>query len=197
MTDDKDAEKAMLLRALQRSRDALLWKLDGLSEQQARLPMTRTGTNLLGLVKHVATTEYGYFTEVFGRPAPERMPWAEDETEDNADMWATSDQSIEWVTAFAHRAQANTEQVVDELDLDARGVVPWWPEERRNVTLRQILVHMINEAARHAGHADIVRELIDGAAGIGAKGAGLPEHDEQWWERYRARLQEVADGFGD
>ena len=83
-----------------------------------------------------------------------------------------------------------------ELSLDAPGVVPWWPQEHRDVTLRQIITHMINETARHAGHADILRELIDGAAGMRKNNSNLPDHDDAWWAEYRGRLVTIADGFG-
>jgi len=83
--------KADLHRYLQDAREALLWKLDGLSEYDIRRPLVPTGTNLLGLVKHVASVEFGYFGDCFGRPFDEPMPWLEDDAEPNADMWATAD----------------------------------------------------------------------------------------------------------
>ncbi|WP_022899424.1 DinB family protein [Humibacter albus] len=196
MTDDS-AEKAMLTSYFRSAGDALLWKLEGLSEREARLPMTRTGTNLLGLVKHVASTEYGYFGEVFGRDPGVAMPWIDDTAEDNADMWATADESLEWTTGFYVRAREFSGRTIAELDLDASGVVPWWPAERREVTLRRIIVHMTAETARHAGHADIVRELIDGAVGMRPTNSNLPSHGDEWWAQYRAQLQAVADGFGE
>ncbi|GAB3797824.1 DinB family protein [Humibacter antri] len=186
----------MLVGYLQSARDALLWKLDGLDERQVRSPMTRTGTNLLGIVKHVAGTEYGYFGEVFGRNGGIPMPWIDEGSEDNADMWATADESRDWVRNLYRDVQSFSNATIEDLSLDAHGTVPWWPRERRDVTLRQIVTHMINETARHAGHADIVRELIDGAAGLRSNNANLPDHDDQWWAHYRSRLQAVADGFG-
>jgi hypothetical protein len=66
--------KADLLRYLQDGRDALLWKLDGLSEYDIRRPLTPTGTNLLGLVKHIASVELGYFGDTFGRPFFDEEP---------------------------------------------------------------------------------------------------------------------------
>ena len=83
VTDPKDD----LRRYLQRGREALLWKLDGLSEYDVRRPLVPTGTNLLGLVKHVASVESGYLGETFGRPFPEALPWLDDGAEANADMW--------------------------------------------------------------------------------------------------------------
>jgi len=190
MTDD--AQKTVLLRYLQEGRDALLWKLDGLSEYDARRPLVPTGTNLLGLVKHVASTEAGYLGDVFGRPFPERLPWLDDGAEPNADMWATADESRDDVVALYRRVWASSDATVAALGLDSPGVVPWWREETRDVTLQQILVHMIAETHRHAGHADIVRELVDGAAGVRADNSNLPEAEREWWDGYRDRLEAVA-----
>lgn len=181
-----------LLRYLQAARDALLWKLDGLSEYEIRRPLTPTGTNLLGLVKHVAGVEAGYFGEVFGRPFGEPLPWMEDDAEDNADMWATADESRDDIVGLYRRVWQHGDATIAALALDATGRVPWWPDERSEVTLHQILVHVIAEVSRHAGHADIVRELIDGAAGVRDGGLNLPSGDQKWWEDYRNRLEETA-----
>jgi uncharacterized damage-inducible protein DinB len=185
-------DKAVLKRYLQVARDALLWKLDGLSEYDVRRPMTPTGTNLLGLVKHVASTELGYLGETFDRPSDEPLPWFDDDAEPNADMWATADQSREEIVGLYHRVWAHSDATIDALDLDAIGHVPWWPADRSETTLHRILVHVIAETDRHAGHADIVRELIDGGAGLRADNDNLPPGDEAWWRDYRERLERAA-----
>ncbi len=183
-----------LVLYLQRGRDVLLWKLDGLSEYDIRRPMVTTGTNLLGIVKHVASVEAGYLGEVFGRPFPERLPWLADGAEPNADMWATVDESSESITALYRRVWMHSDATIAALDLDATGSVPWWPEERRVVTLHRILVHMIAENERHAGHADIVRELIDGAIG---QRPDSPNLDTEFdWTAHRARLETAARDAG-
>ncbi|HEX5772604.1 MAG TPA: DinB family protein [Nocardioidaceae bacterium] len=184
--------KADLHRYLQAARDALVWKLDGLSEYDVRRPLTPTGTNLLGLVKHVASVEAGYLGDTFGRPFPEPLPWFADDAEPNADMWATPEESREQILGLYHRVWAHSDASVEALPLDATGQVPWWPEERREVTLHRILVHMIAETDRHAGHADIVRELIDGSAGLREGNDNMPPGDRSWWEGYRERLEQVA-----
>lgn len=185
----------VLARYLQNQRDALLWKLEGLDEYDLRRPMTATGTNLLGLVKHVATMEYGYFGECLGRPAPEPMPWIDDDAEDNADMFATADQSAEWILGFYRRAIAHADATIAELDLEAEAFVPWWGPERGRTNLQRLLVHMIAETARHAGHADVVREAVDGSAGLSSAHGNLPAGDGAWWKWYRARLQGIAEQF--
>lgn len=188
--------KADLLRYLRTAREALLWKLDGLSEYDLRRPMTPTGTNLLGLVKHVASVELGYFGETFGRPSGEPLPWFEDDAEPNADMWATADETREQIVGLYHRAWKHSDATIAELSLDATGHVPWWPDERNEVTLHQILVHMIAETHRHAGHADIVRELLDGAVGVREGNDNMAPGDPSWWAEYRSRLERVAREAG-
>ncbi len=190
MTDT--GAKADLQRDLQAGRDAMLWKLEGLSEYDVRRPMTPTGTNLLGLVKHVAYVEMGYFGAVFGRPLEEARPWIEDEGEPNWDMWATAAEPREEVVALYRRAWAHADATIERLPLDAPGVVSWWQPASRDVTLHRVLVHVIAETHRHAGHADIVRELVDGAAGLRANNSNLPDGDRAWWESYRNRLESAA-----
>jgi len=183
-------EKETLQRYLSRARTQLLAKLDGLGEREMRWPMTPTGTNLLGLVKHTASVQLGYLGEVFGRPADRSLPWLDDGAELNADMWATADESSAEIIDLHHYSAAHSDATVAALDLDATGAVPWWRPERRAVTLHQILVHLIDETARHAGHADILRELIDGQAGNGD--GNIPGPDEIDWVGYRARVEDAA-----
>jgi uncharacterized damage-inducible protein DinB len=187
--------KADLHRYLQAAREALLWKLEGLSEYDVRRPMVPTGTNLLGLVKHVASVEAGYFGETFGRPFDEPLPWFDDDAEPNADMWVTAEESREQIIGLYHRVWAHSDATIDALALDAIGHVPWWSADRNEVTLHRILVHMTTETHRHAGHADIVRELIDGAAGLRDGNDNMPPGDQDWWESYRSRLESVAQKF--
>jgi len=189
--------KEDLHRYLRAAREALLWKLDGLSEYDLRRPMTPTGTNLLGLVKHVASVELGYFGDTFDRPSDEPLPWSADDAEPNADMWATADESREQIVGLYKRAWAHSDATIDTLALDATGHVSWWPGDRNEVTLHRILVHMIAETDRHAGHADIVRELIDGAAGLRDGDDDLAPGDQVWWDNYRSRLERVAEEAGE
>ena len=186
--------KADLHRYLQSAREALLWKLDGLGEYDIRRPMTPTGTNLLGLVKHVASVESGYLGETFGRPFDEPLPWSEDEP--NSDMWATTSESRDQITGLYHRVWAHSDATIAALALDAPGQVPWWPDEHGEVTLHRILVHVIAETNRHAGHADIVRELIDGAAGLRDDNDNMPPGDKAWWADYRSRVERAAREAG-
>ena len=187
-----DEEKADLLRSLQAARDALLWKVEGLAPYDARRPLTPTGTNLLGLVKHVAAVESGYLGEVFGRPFPEPQPWYAEGAEPNADLWAAVDEPAAEVVARYRRVQAHADATVAALPLDARGTVPWWPPDRAEVTLHRVLVHLVAEVQRHAGHADVLRELVDGQAGLRPADGNLPSTDPQWWARQHDRLERIA-----
>ncbi|WP_067465750.1 DinB family protein [Nocardia amamiensis] len=184
--------KADLHRYLRYAREAVLWKLDGLSEYDVRRPMTPTGTNLLGLVKHLGTIEFGYFGDTFARPYNEPFTEHDFEADPTADMWATSEQSREDVIGFYRRAWAHADATIDSLDLTAAGSVPWWSEDHRTVTLHQILVHVAAETHRHAGHADILRELIDGSAGLLDGNDNMPTSDSTWWQQYRAKLEKTA-----
>ncbi|MFC0628450.1 DinB family protein [Kribbella deserti] len=189
------SEKQALQTYLQRAREALIWKLDGLSEYDVRRPLTPTGTNLLGLVKHAIGVEIGYFAFTFDRPFPEHVQWATDEAEDNADMWATADESREFIVGLYQRVCAHADTTIAELPLDAPGFVPWWGPERGQVVLHQIIVHTTADLQRHAGQADILRELIDGTVGMRADAPNMPTDEPSYWESYRAELQAVADTF--
>jgi len=183
-------QKQIMHRYLTIQRDALLSKLDGLGERDVRWPMTPTGTNLLGLVKHVGSVELGYFGEVFNRPSNVSLPWLDGDAEINADMWATADESREEIITLYQQAGAHADATIEALSLESPGLVPWWSAERRHVTLHQIMMHMSVEMARHAGHADIIRELIDSAAGN--NDGNLPDQTAQEWAAYRERLEKAA-----
>jgi uncharacterized damage-inducible protein DinB len=152
------AEKESLKVALDRHRDAVLWKLEGLDDEQLRRPMVPSGTSLLGLVKHLAAVEYGWFCDTFGREAG---PLPFDDDDPDADLRIEPGETTEGVLAFYGRARAAADKAIDELDIEDTGTA-WFGEA---VTMRWVLIHMVEETARHAGHVDILRELIDGMAG--------------------------------
>ncbi|MDX3379575.1 DinB family protein [Streptomyces sp. ME02-6991-2A] len=170
--------KDNLHERLRRDREALLWKLDGLSEYDARRPLTVTGTNLLGLVKHVATVEARYFGEVFDRPSPEPLPRWQDS--DGSDLWAAEDETHDQIIGFYRRTWEHSDATINDLSLDAPGHVPWWPEPYTNTSLFAVMIHVLGETIRHAGQADILREGLDGRTGLRA------EHEKQIDEEARA-----------
>ncbi|MFF9148260.1 DinB family protein [Streptomyces sp. NPDC014861] len=184
--------KADLHRYLRAAREAVVWKTEGLSEYDVRRPLTSTGTNLLGLVKHLASGELSYFGPVFGRPHDESLPWYDEGAEPNADMWATADEPRDRIMDLYRRSWAHADATIETLPLDAAGHVPWWGEQGEEVTLQRVLLHVTAEAYRHAGHADIVRELIDGRAGMRLANSNMPERDESWYAAYRDRLEKHA-----
>jgi uncharacterized damage-inducible protein DinB len=178
-----------LVHYLQTLHDAVLWKLDGLSEYDARRPLTPTGTNVLGVIKHLAYVEAGYFGDTFGRPFPE--PTYSDGMDHNADLWATAEESREDIVGLYRRTWEHAQETFATGEVDTVGHVPWWPEERNEVTLHQILVHMAVETARHAGQIDIVRELIDQSVGMRPDATNMPEDDYDWGA-YVAQVEAAA-----
>ncbi|MCW2844486.1 MAG: hypothetical protein JWN22_2402 [Nocardioides sp.] len=189
-----DALKALVeveLRYLQRSRERVVSRLDGLEEHAVRRPVTPTGTNLLGLVKHLALGELSYFDQCVGRPSGVEVPFEDDASyDDDLDMYALPGESRAWVLDLYRRAAAHTDATVRELGPGAPATVPWWREEVRQTTVGYLLTHVLHETAQHAGHADVLRELADGAAG--------PDHDERdaaGWAAHVARVQAAADGW--
>ena len=187
-----EALAADLQHYLQQSRESMLRTLDDLSEYDVRRPVMPSGTNLLGLVKHLASMEAGYLGDCLGRPAPFRLPWVDDGSIwESADMWATPDQSRDYIVDLYRAAWAHSDTAIAELPLDSPATVSWWPEERRSTTFGHLLTRLVAETAQHAGHADIVRETIDGRGGR--------DHDDignaQWWDGYVERIESAADSF--
>jgi hypothetical protein len=186
-------QKAELQRYLQEARDAVLWKLDGLAEYDLRRPIVPTGTNLIGLVKHLAGVEAGYFGAVFDRPFPEQHEWMETFEPPNVDFWLTKDETSASVIDLYKRVWAHSDATIAALELASPGRVPWWTNS--DITLHRILVHMTAETHRHAGQADILRELIDGAVGLRSNNDNLPEQDATWWTDYWQQLEDTAALF--
>ena len=185
LTDD-------LRRYLQEGRDAVVRSLDGLSEYDLRRPLVPSGTNLLGLVKHLTGIELGYLGTSVGRTPPVVLPWEEDGTVwESADLWATADQSREYLLDLYRTAWRHSDESLATLPLDAPASVPWWPQERRATTFGHLVVRVVAETAQHAGHCDLGRELVDGRAG----GADLDARDEAWWTSYVRGIQDAADRY--
>ncbi|HTR93159.1 MAG TPA: DinB family protein, partial [Trebonia sp.] len=153
------------------------------------------GTNLLGLVKHQAGGELMYFCDLFGRPHGEDLPWLRKGADPNAGMWAAPDETRDFITGLYRRAWKHADATITELPLDTAARVSWWGAGAET-TLGDILVHMTAETQRHAGHADIVRELIDGSVGL-LEGAGnMSSDDPAWWPDYRDRVERAARAAG-
>lgn len=186
--DPKDVLKDYLRGA----RETLIWKLDGLSERDQRLPRTATGMNLLGIVKHALNSEVLYFGSTFGREwrTPEELVPAAD-TDPQVGWYATAHESAAGLVDLYRRVQRFADETIEALPLEATGHVAHWGGAE--VTLHEIMVHKIVDLQRHAGHADIVREQIDGSTGLLREASNLPGDTD--WPAYVAKLTAIADRF--
>ena len=145
-------------------RATLLWKVEGLSKQELSRPLTPSGTNLLGMVKHLAFVERYWFGIFFaGLDLP--MPGSDEDPD--ADWRIEPDETVEQVVALYHAEVARSRELVAGASPDdrGRGKVVRRDGPASNFSLRWIMLHMIEETARHNGHADVLRELTDGATG--------------------------------
>ena len=152
-------ERESLQVSLDRHRDAVLWKLEGLDDADLRRPVLPSGNTLLGLVKHLATWEYAWICRTFGHPAEPPLPF--DDGDEDADGRVEPHESTADILAFYAGARAAADQVISEVDLDTVGTTMFGD----SVSLRWALIHILEDTARHAGHIDIMRELIDGMIG--------------------------------
>jgi uncharacterized damage-inducible protein DinB len=152
-------ERDALTQQLDFHRATLLSKLDGLDDESLRRPMTASGVSLLGLVKHLAETEHGWFVKIYAR-LPEPDLYSTDDDPD-AEFRVGPDEAADTLVGQYLRSCERARAVVAAGGLDDVVPTPWGAE----VNLRAILVHMVQETARHNGHADIIREAIDGVTG--------------------------------
>ncbi|MEU0549693.1 DinB family protein [Micromonospora sp. NPDC005979] len=178
-----------------RHRDDLIWKLDGISERDARTPRTTTGNNMLGVVKHCLNVEAAYFGTTFGREFPtpqELVPLTAFDDDPQADWYAYENETKDGLIDLYRRVGAFADETIDQLPLDAPGQVPWWQPGRQDVTLARIIMHVSGDLARHAGQLDIMREQHDGAVGWRKDGTSIPDYD---WPAYVDKLRKLADQF--
>ena len=182
--------KSYLHDDLRDARAGLLAKLDGLSNYDVRRPLTRTGTNLLGLVKHLTLSEARYFGPSFDRPYPEPIAAFDDPGFDNRDhRWVTESEGRAAIIAAYHRACKHADGTIETLPIDAPGHVPWWP--RPTVKLFNVMIHVLTETSRHLGHADLLREELDGALGSEATPPSIQA--QAAWSAHRSKIQRAAE----
>ncbi|SCF27493.1 DinB family protein [Micromonospora chokoriensis] len=194
---DPSAVKATLHHYLRQTRENLIWKLDGLSERDARLPRTATGTNLLGALKHCLNVEAGYFGPTFGREFPtpgDLVPLTAFDEDPQADWYAREDETKDGLLDTYRRVAVFADQTIDELPLDAPGLVSWWRPGAQDVTLHQVILDVTCDLARHAGHMDIIREQHDAAIGLRRENSVIPDGYD--WPAYVTKLTKLADRFG-
>jgi uncharacterized damage-inducible protein DinB len=173
-------ERDGLLAFLAQQRHVLRIAAYGLTDEQARLVPSRSSLSVGGLVKHVASTERGWMDTVLERERPGSQ--AEKISAYAADFQLTDDETLADVLAAYDEAARETEEVMAGIADLGRSVpvprgVPWFPPDVEAWSVRWVLLHLIQETARHAGHADIVREHIDGATAfpLMAAAEGWPE----------------------
>jgi uncharacterized damage-inducible protein DinB len=189
---DANATAWQYLRSL---RETVLWKVEGLPEREQRMPRTPTGTNLLGIVKHLAGVEGEYFGLCLGRRwADAPAAWGQEPAEPNADMWASAEESPQEVLDLYRRVAAWADAGIRDLPGDHPVHVPWWREP--DTDLHRLVVHMAVETARHAGQMDILREQVDGEVGLLPAIDNMPDVDATWWTAYVERLRGVAERSG-
>ena len=179
----------MLLAMHVNNRPIMVWNLAGLTLDQAIRPVVASGTSLLGMIKHLAYVERWWFDDFFAGNDVE-YPWCEGDPD--ADFRIEDDETIESVVGLYEEAVARSNAISAKAQMDDLSVRDRNGEHR---AMRWIVAHMIEETARHAGHADIVRELTDGAVGLRVENTNMPSTDPAWWDEYRAHLQDVADRF--
>ncbi len=182
--------KEYLQGDLRHVREVMLSKLDGLSEYDVCRPLTHTGTNLLGLIKHLAISEAWYFGDVFERPfVGQWRRW--DNSRGHLDtMWVTEEESRSYIVDRYRQAWEYSDATIASLDINAPGYVPWWP--RPHVKLFNVMVHMLAETHRHAGHADVLREQLDGVVGNNTTTSVLDESSTSMWADHRAKIENAA-----
>ena len=183
-----DAEKALLHAQLGAGRDALIWKVAGLTEADRRRPLTPTGTNLIGLVKHMTWIEGWYLCEFFDRERP-RLSWESDvdaEWGHHSHMYAKPEETTDDLIADYRATSVAADTVIEDLDLDAEG--RHWSGD--TVSLRSMVLAVLVDTVRHAGQSDIMRELIDGATGDRRSPSGFyGTADEEYRLAYLARVR--------
>lgn len=175
VADERDG----LLRYLEQQRYVLRLTAYGLTDEQARLTPTKSELSVGGLIKHVVSTEDGWMDTVLQLP---QKPFAESMREYQENYRLGPDETLESVLARYDAVAARTAEILAGIDDLGQAVpvpqgVPWFPKDVEAWSVRWVLLHLIQETARHAGHADIIREHVDGGTAfpIMAAAEGWPE----------------------
>jgi hypothetical protein len=193
---DLTDSSTMLQHYLRRAAEGLLLKTDGLSERELRMPRTPTGTSLLGIVKHCANVTWGYLGLTFGREFPDAdllVPMAAYAEDPQVDWYATGSETAAGLLDLYRSVVEFGAETIATLPLDATGRVPWWPADWAPATVEHLAVRVIDDTSRHAGQADILRELHDGAVGLHPDNDNLPSGYD--WPAYVARLTALAERY--
>lgn len=137
--------------------------------------------------------EAEYFGVCLGRETGIELPAVDFDVDPNGDLYAAADEPAALILANCRAVGEYVDRTLDEVALDAPARVPWWGE-KGETTFGHLLIHVLSDVARHAGHADILREGIDGAAGMRQDVDNLWE-PEGGWSAHTQKLTTIADGF--
>jgi uncharacterized damage-inducible protein DinB len=187
-----NTEREALVAYLVQQRDGLKYAAHGLTEEQARARPTVSALSVAGLIKHAATTEKSWIQTMTGN-----VDYANERAYLDS-FTLTEEETLESVIAGLDRVAAETEAAVAALDDLGDKVqlpaAPWYPQDPEGFSARWILLHVLEELARHAGHADIIREHIDGATmyELMAAAEGWPETD--WLKPWRPKVDGDSAG---
>ncbi len=144
-------------------------------------------------MKHCAIWDSLYLGDVFGRPFPEPLPRWDGQAARDTDTWATEHESRADIDDLSRRVWDHSDAIIEALDLDATGYVPWWDEE---VPLFNVMLHCLAETTRHAGHADILREGLDGAIGVDPDTSAGYGRDASFWADRHDTIERAARAAG-
>jgi uncharacterized damage-inducible protein DinB len=145
-------------------RDTILWKVSGMSNEELRKAIVPSGWSCLGMVKHLAYVERNWFRVRFAGERDLPVPWTDEDPD--ADFRIEPEETTDQILQFYRNEFERSRSIAASASLD--DLAAEWPADRppeKRPNLRWIYVHMIEETARHAGHLDVVRELIDGTTG--------------------------------
>jgi hypothetical protein len=183
VTDDRDA----VLTFLEYHQSAFFAVAYGLTDEQARATPTVSSLSIGGLIKHATGVQRGWMQRVVAapdKPAPDHRPFEERAAEYQDEYRMRDDETLSDVLAALKKQNAETLKTLSDKDFDIPVPVPrdapWFPSDIEAWSIRWVAHHLINELARHAGHADIIRESIDGAT-MYELVAGLEDWPETDW----------------
>jgi len=175
-------EREGLLAFLRQQRYVLELTAYGLTDEQARLAPNRSPLSVGGLIKHVARTESGWVDIILQQPGGEADDYVDGFT-------LRPDETLAGVLDHYHQVAARTEEVLAGIADLGQPVpvpegVPWYPQDVDAWSVRWVLLHLIQETARHAGHADIVREAVDGGTAFPIMAAAEDWPDSPWMHKW-------------
>jgi uncharacterized damage-inducible protein DinB len=180
VTDERDG----LLSYLAQMRYVLRLTGYGLTPEQLRATPTASPLSVGGLIKHCAATERGWLDTVL-----QRRPGGVDYAAYEANFRMADGETLDDLLANADQVATETEKAVAGLDLDhpvpVDHSVPWNPKDVQNWSVRWVLLHLIQETARHTGHADIIREAVDGGTAYPIMAAAERWPESPWMKPWK------------